>query len=55
METPTHYHEKMLEMIAENLKEQGYTREELKRYNLERDNGMSETDAMARLHRPSAA
>jgi hypothetical protein len=50
METPTHYHEQMLEMIAENLKEQGYTKEELKQYNLDRTNGMSETDAMERLY-----
>ena len=49
------YHERMLEMIAENLKGQGYTKEKLKQYNLDRDNGMSETDAMARLHRSSAA
>ena len=49
------YHERMLEMIAENLKRQGYTKEKLKQYNLDRDNGMSETDAMARLHRSSAA
>jgi len=36
-------------MIAENLKRQGYTKEELRQYNLDRDAGISEAEAMARL------
>jgi hypothetical protein len=30
-------------------------KEELRQYNIDRDNGMSETDSMKKLHRPSAA
>jgi hypothetical protein len=50
-----HYHQRMLDMIAENLKKQGYTREQLRQYNTDRDNGMCETDAMKRLRRSAAA
>jgi hypothetical protein len=45
----------MFDLIADNLKRQGYTKEQLRQYNLDRDNGMSETDAMQRLRHSVAA
>jgi hypothetical protein len=50
-----HYHQKMFDLIAENLKRQGYTAEELRQYNLDRDKGLSEVDAMKRLRGSVAA
>jgi hypothetical protein len=43
------------EMIAESLKAQGYTNEDLRQYNLDRDKGLSDAEAMKQLHRSSAA
>jgi len=51
----TQYHQNIFEMLGRNLKEQGYTREQLHRYNLDRDNGISAADAMKRLNRSNAA
>jgi hypothetical protein len=49
------YHQNIFEMIGRNLKAQGYTKEQLHQYNLDRDNGLSEADAMKRLHHTNAA
>jgi hypothetical protein len=49
METPTQYRERALAMIAESLNAQGYTKEELKQYHLDRMNGVSEADAMKKM------
>jgi len=49
------YHQNIFEMIGRNLKAQGYTKEQLHQYNLDRDNGLSEADAMKRLHHRNAA
>jgi|HubBroStandDraft_6_1064221.scaffolds.fasta_scaffold1952751_2 hypothetical protein len=49
------YHQNIFEMIGRNLSQQGYTKEQLHQYNLDRDNGLSEADAMKRLHRTNAA
>lgn len=49
------YHQNIFEMIDRNLKAQGYTKEQLHQYNLDRDNGLSEADAMKRLHHTNAA
>jgi hypothetical protein len=51
----TQYHQNIFEMIGRNLKAQGYTKEQLHQYNLDRDNGLSEADAMKRLHHTNAA
>jgi hypothetical protein len=49
------YHQNIFEMISRNLKAQGYTTQQLHQYNLDRDSGLSEADAMKRLHHTSAA
>jgi hypothetical protein len=57
MNTATQLREDYLaiwEMMAENLRKQGYTREELRQYNLDRDKGLSDAEAMKRLHRSAA-
>jgi hypothetical protein len=47
--------QEILEIIKDNLLGQGYTKSELKQYNLDRDAGMSDQQAMARLFRSRAA
>ena len=49
------YHQGMLDLIAKNLKAQGFTREELRQYNIDRDQGIPEDEAMNQLLRSRAA